>query len=129
MATGASLWRRPRYIWYMDRWRAVPLDAGSAQHRPSTDSILCLPLRVCIHTSLRGRQWPYGSALANRTADTVESRVQYLPIESRIHEFQDGYYAAIARCHTEGSFNTLIAFMLEKINETLSAVMQRGGKQ
>ena len=50
---------------------------------------------------------------------------QYLPIESRIHEFQDGYYAAIARCHTEGSSNTLIAFMLEKINETLSAVMQQ----
>lgn len=50
---------------------------------------------------------------------------QYLPIESRIHKFQDGYYAAIARCHTEGSSNTLITFMLEKINETLSAVMQQ----
>ena len=50
---------------------------------------------------------------------------QYLPIESRIHEFQDGYYAAIARCHMEGSSNTLITFMLEKIDETLSAVMQQ----
>ena len=50
---------------------------------------------------------------------------QYLPIESRIHEFQDGYYEAIARCHTEGSSNTLITFMLDKINETLSAVIQQ----
>ena len=44
---------------------------------------------------------------------------QYLPLESRIHEFQDGYYDAIARCHSEGSSNTFIEFMLDKINLTL----------
>lgn len=27
---------------------------------------------------------------------------QYLPLESRIHEFQDDYYEAIAACHSAG---------------------------
>lgn len=44
---------------------------------------------------------------------------QYLPLESRIHEFQDEYYAAIADCHSAGQSDTFIEFMLDKINLTL----------
>ena len=50
---------------------------------------------------------------------------QYLPLESRIHEFQDGYYDAIARCHSEGSSNTFIEFMLDKINLTLDWALEQ----
>lgn len=48
---------------------------------------------------------------------------QYLPIESRIHEFQPAYYDAISSCHSEGSSNTFIEFMLSKINETLDLAL------
>ena len=44
---------------------------------------------------------------------------QYLPLESRIQEFQDGYYDAIAACHGSGNSNAFITFMLDKINLTL----------
>ena len=48
---------------------------------------------------------------------------QYLPIESRIHEFQSAYYDAISSCHSEGSSNIFIEFMLDKINETLDLAL------
>ena len=44
---------------------------------------------------------------------------QYLPLESRIHEFQNEYYEAIAACHSTGSSDTFVEFMLDKINLTL----------
>ena len=44
---------------------------------------------------------------------------QYLPLESRIHEFQDGYYDAIAACRVAGNSTAFIEFMLDKINLTL----------
>ena len=44
---------------------------------------------------------------------------QYLPLESRIHEFQDDYYEAIAACHSAGRSDTFVEFMLDKINLTL----------
>lgn len=44
---------------------------------------------------------------------------QYLPLESRIHEFQDRYYDAIAACHVAGNSDAFIEFMLDKINLTL----------
>ena len=44
---------------------------------------------------------------------------QYLPLESRIHAFQDSYYDAIAACHISGNSNAFIEFMLDKINLTL----------
>ena len=50
---------------------------------------------------------------------------QYLPIESRIHAFQPEYYEAISKCHSEGSSNTFIQFMLEKISETLDLYLQQ----
>ena len=54
---------------------------------------------------------------------------QYLPLESRIHEFQDGYYDAIAMCHSAGNSDAFITFMLDKINLTLDwAFQQVSGK-
>ncbi len=44
---------------------------------------------------------------------------QYLPLESRIHEFQEEYYEAIADCHSVGRSDTFVEFMLDKINLTL----------
>lgn len=50
---------------------------------------------------------------------------QYLPLESRIHEYQDGYYEAIADCHAAGYSNTFVEFMLDKINLTLDWAIQQ----
>lgn len=50
---------------------------------------------------------------------------EYIPIESRIEKFQDEYYEAIAKCHTEGSSNTFILFMLEQIDKILDDVAKQ----
>ena len=50
---------------------------------------------------------------------------QYLPLESRIHAFQEDYYNAIAVCHTAGNANAFIEFMLDKIDLTLDQAMQQ----
>lgn len=50
---------------------------------------------------------------------------QYLPLESRIHAFQEDYYNAIAACHTAGNANAFIEFMLDKIDLTLDQAMQQ----
>ena len=50
---------------------------------------------------------------------------QYLPIESRVHEFQSAYYEAISMCHSEGRSDAFIEFMLDKINETLDLVLEQ----
>lgn len=47
---------------------------------------------------------------------------EYIPIENQIEQFQDEYYAAIAQCHTEGSSNTFILFILEQINKILDEI-------
>ncbi len=54
---------------------------------------------------------------------------QYLPLESRIQEFQDSYYDAIAACHGSGSSNAFITFMLDKINLTLDWAMQQASEK
>ena len=54
---------------------------------------------------------------------------QYLPLESRIHEFQDEYYDAIAACHSAGKADVFVEFMLDKINLTLDwALAQVSGE-
>ena len=47
---------------------------------------------------------------------------EFIPIESQIEKFQEQYYDAIARCHTEGSSNTFIEFMLRQIDEILEDI-------
>ena len=54
---------------------------------------------------------------------------QYLPLESRIHEFQDEYYEAIDACHAAGCSDIFVEFMLDKIDLTLDwALMQLSGE-
>jgi Fic family protein len=54
---------------------------------------------------------------------------QYLPLESRIHEFQEKYYEAIAACHSAGRSDIFVEFMLDKINLTLDwALAQLSGE-
>ena len=44
---------------------------------------------------------------------------EFIPIESQIEKFQNGYYDAIAKCHIEGSSTAFIEFMLERIDAIL----------
>ena len=44
---------------------------------------------------------------------------EYLPIESKIHKYQDKYYNSIAECHKNANSNLFIEFMLKMIDETL----------
>ena len=49
----------------------------------------------------------------------------YLPLESRVHEFQEDYYAAIAACHAAGNSDAFIEFMLDKINRALDGALKQ----
>lgn len=44
---------------------------------------------------------------------------EYLPIESKIHKYQEEYYDSIAECHKNANSNVFIEFMLKMIDETL----------
>ena len=48
---------------------------------------------------------------------------EFIPIESQIEEFQDGYYDAIAKCHKNGNSNIFIEFMLEQIDRVLDKLI------
>ena len=50
---------------------------------------------------------------------------EYIPIESQIEKFQDEYYDAIAKCHTEGSSNTFILFILKQIDKILDEIAEQ----
>ena len=50
---------------------------------------------------------------------------EYIPIESQIEKFQDEYYDAIAKCHSEGSSNIFIQFMLRQIDKTLNEIIEQ----
>lgn len=47
---------------------------------------------------------------------------EYIPIESQIEKFQEDYYSAIAKCHTEGESTEFIAFMLWQIDKILDDI-------
>lgn len=51
-----------------------------------------------------------------------KSIFRYIPIESRIEEFQAEYYEAISRCHAEGESTIFIEFMLAQIDKILDEV-------
>lgn len=44
---------------------------------------------------------------------------EYLPIEYKIHKYQDEYYNSITLCHKNANSNVFIEFMLKMIDETL----------
>ena len=45
---------------------------------------------------------------------------EYLPIESQLKKYQDGYYKAIADCNLKGDSTIFIEFMLKMIDEVLN---------
>jgi len=55
---------------------------------------------------------------------------EYIPIESQIERFQDGYYDAIAVSTSEGSATAFVEFMLDRIDEVLDRVIaqEHGGQ-
>lgn len=48
---------------------------------------------------------------------------EFIPLESQIERFQDGYYDAIAACHKEGNSNLFIEFVLKQIDTILDEIM------
>ena len=48
---------------------------------------------------------------------------EFLPIESRIKQYQDTYYDAISSCHKNGNSNVFIEFMLKMFDEILDEVL------
>ena len=50
---------------------------------------------------------------------------EYIPIESQIEKFQNEYYDAISKCHTEGNSNVFIQFMLEQIDKILDEIIEQ----
>ena len=47
---------------------------------------------------------------------------EFIPIESQIEKFQNGYYDAISKCHIDGTSTAFIEFILEQINAILDEV-------
>lgn len=54
---------------------------------------------------------------------------KYVPIESRIKQYQEEYYKVISKCHSDGNSNCFIEFMLKMIDETLEEVIANTEKQ
>ena len=48
---------------------------------------------------------------------------EFIPIESQIEKFQDGYYNAIAQCHIDGESTVFIEFILEQIGTVLGEIL------
>ena len=48
---------------------------------------------------------------------------QYIPIESQVERFQDGYYEAIAISTNQGNSTVFVEFMLDRIDEVLDRVI------
>ncbi len=49
---------------------------------------------------------------------------QYIPLESQIQSFQQGYYDAISACHQKGNSDEFILFMLKRIDEILKMILR-----
>lgn len=47
---------------------------------------------------------------------------EFIPVESQIEKFQNGYYEAIAKCHANGNSMVFIEFMLEQIDAVLDEI-------
>lgn len=52
---------------------------------------------------------------------------EYIPLESQIEKFQDGYYEAIAECHIAGNSTRFIEFILEQIDLVLDEIRRQSG--
>ena len=124
-ATAASLWLR-RHISCPGKWRVLfdwMREARGEVHPLILSSVFHYEF-VFIHPFADGngrmaRLWQ--TALLSEWNPIF----QYLPLESRIHAFQEDYYNAIAACHTAGNANAFIEFMLDKIDQTLDQAIQQ----
>lgn len=56
-----------------------------------------------------------------------KSVFEYIPLESQIEKFQDGYYEAIAECHIDGNSTRFIEFILEQIDLVLDEIRRQPG--
>lgn len=54
---------------------------------------------------------------------TWKPMFEFIPIESQIEKFQDGYYNAIAKCHIDGESTVFIEFILEQISTVLNEIL------
>ena len=54
---------------------------------------------------------------------------EYLPIETRIKEYQNEYYTAISNCNKNGNSNEFIEFMLKMINDVLEELVSDTSSQ
>ena len=52
-----------------------------------------------------------------------KSMFEFIPIESQIEKFQEGYYDAIAKCHIDGASTVFIEFMLTQISAVLDEIL------
>ena len=52
---------------------------------------------------------------------------EFLPLESQIEKFQEGYYNAIAACHKNGESTVFIEFILEQIAAVLDDIQNTAG--
>ncbi|MGM9912387.1 Fic family protein [Floccifex sp.] len=50
---------------------------------------------------------------------------EFIPIESQIEKFQEGYYDAISKCYKTGESTIFITFMLEQIDQILDEIMKQ----
>ena len=48
---------------------------------------------------------------------------EYIPLESQIEKFQEGYYQAISNCNVKGESTDFIEFMLQQIDSILEEVI------
>lgn len=48
---------------------------------------------------------------------------EFIPLESQIERFQEGYYRAIAKSNAEGSSNYFIEFILEQTDNVLNEMI------
>ncbi len=54
---------------------------------------------------------------------TWKPMFEFIPIESQIEKFQDGYYKAISQCHIDGESTVFIEFILEQISAVLGEIL------
>lgn len=69
-----------------------------------------------IHSSLKIRLWH--TVILSKWKPIFE----YIPVESQLEKFQDEYYNAIAKCHTDGASTIFIEFMLSQIDTILNDI-------
>jgi len=99
--------------------------------KENTDSVHPLILSSVFHYELvMIHPFSDGNGIMARFWQTAllsdwRSVFQYIPLESKIYDFMEEYYEAIAACHSSGILNDFIEFMLDKINMAMDMVLEQ----